>query len=211
MALVDDHEAIAIALASAIEAVDGLRFLGSAATVDEFLERYPDADLAVLDLRLPDGSSPATNVARLTEAGVASIIYTSGEHEHLVRAAARTSALGVIRKSAPLAALVDALQRAAGGEAVMSTELAAAMDSDPNLSTVGLSSQERRVLELFAGGIKAQAVASELGIAVSTVNDYVRRIRSKYQDAGRPAYTKVDLYMRAVEDGILPHPGPLTR
>jgi hypothetical protein len=34
----------------------------------------------------------------------------------------------------------------------------------------------------------------------------VRRIRQKYARAGRPAHTKIDLYKRAVEDGILPSP-----
>ncbi len=46
----------------------------------------------------------------------------------------------------------------------------------------------------------------EAGIAVSTIEDYVRRIRAKYARAGRPAVTKVDLYKRAVEDGFLPPP-----
>jgi hypothetical protein len=41
---------------------------------------------------------------------------------------------------------------------------------------------------------------------VSTIEDYVRRIRAKYARAGRPAMTKVDLYKRAVEDGFLPAP-----
>jgi hypothetical protein len=31
----------------------------------------------------------------------------------------------------------------------------------------------------------------------------VKRIRYKYAMAGRPAHTKIDLYKRALEDGIL--------
>jgi len=31
----------------------------------------------------------------------------------------------------------------------------------------------------------------------------VSRIRRKYADAGRPAYSRVDLYKRAMEDGLL--------
>jgi DNA-binding NarL/FixJ family response regulator len=88
----------------------------------------------------------------------------------------------------------------------MSVEWAAAMDGDPQLDRAGLSPQEQTVLSLFARGLKAQAVGAQLGIAVGTVDDYVRRIRAKYVRAGRPAYTKVDLYKRAVEDGLLPAP-----
>lgn len=205
--LIDDHEAISVALAAATNRVTGLSYLGSSETVEDFLLMYPDTDLVVLDLRLADGSSPANNVDRLTSAGLAVVIYTSGEDRELVRAVARTHALGMVRKSAPLSTLVDALMDAAEGRPMMSTELAAAMDSDPELPRAALSAQERRVLALFARGNKAQTVASELGIAVSTVNDYVRRVRVKYELAGRPAYTKIELYMRAVEDGILPQPG----
>jgi two-component system response regulator DevR len=39
------------------------------------------------------------------------------------------------------------------------------------------------------------------------VVDYIRRVRSKYERVGRPANTKIDLYKRALEDGILPVPG----
>ncbi len=62
------------------------------------------------------------------------------------------------------------------------------------------------MLALFADGNTAQTVRRRGGIAVSTIEDYVRRIRAKYARAGRPAVTKVDLYKRAVEDGFLPAP-----
>ena len=88
----------------------------------------------------------------------------------------------------------------------MSAEWAAAIDSDPTLDDAKLSGQEQRVLTLFSAGLKAQAVASAMNIAVPTVEDYIRRIRSKYGEIGRPAYTKVDLYKRAIEDGFLPLP-----
>jgi DNA-binding CsgD family transcriptional regulator len=73
-------------------------------------------------------------------------------------------------------------------------------------SDAGLSGRERRVLALFADGMKAQLVASTLGLSESTVDDYLRRIRAKYAKVGRPANTKIDLYKRALEDGILPYP-----
>ena len=56
------------------------------------------------------------------------------------------------------------------------------------------------------GGPEPTWVCEQAGIAVSTIEDYVRRIRAKYARAGRPAVTKVDLYKRAVEDGFLPAP-----
>lgn len=49
-------------------------------------------------------------------------------------------------------------------------------------------------------------MARQLGVSRETVLDHVRHIRVKYSDAQRPAPTKVDLYRRAVEDGVLPPP-----
>lgn len=207
VALIDDHEIVGIAVESAVSQ-SGLEYLGVVPTVDALFDQYPATEVAVLDLRLMDGSSPATNVHRLVERGIAVLVLTSGENPALVAVAARMPVVGIVRKSVRLDILVDALRAAAAGEPFMSTELASAIDTDPALATARLSAQEQRVLALFARGVKAQVVASRLGIAVPTVNDYVRRIRVKYAEIGRPAHTKVDLYIRAVEDGILPAPGP---
>lgn len=204
--LVDDHEVIALALREAISQAPGLTFAGVAETVDDAIERFPESGLVVLDLRLADGSSPIGNVERLVERGSAVIAYTSGENPYLLRLVATTDILGLVRKSDPVSVLVETLQQASVGEAVMSTEWAAAMDSDPGLDAAALSEQEQQVLRLFATGLKAQSVADAMGIATPTVEDYVRRIRSKYARIGRRADTKIDLYKRAIEDGFLPLP-----
>ncbi|HEX4443150.1 MAG TPA: response regulator transcription factor [Galbitalea sp.] len=206
VALVDDHEIVGVALRATIAELPGLEYAGTVATVDELLAREPKPHLVLLDLRLADGSSPVRNVELLTDAGIRVLGYTSGESPFLVRAAAGTAMLGIIRKSESVATLSDALQKAAHNEPVVSADWASALDTDPALKSAGLSAQEQRVLTLFAGGVKAQVVASEVGIALGTVDDYVRRIRAKYERIQRPAHTKIDLYKRAVEDGFLPLP-----
>jgi two-component system, NarL family, response regulator DevR len=206
VALVDDHEIVGVALRATIADIPGLEYVGTVATVDELLTNPVRPHLVLLDLRLADGSSPIRNVDLLTGAGIRVLGYTSGESPFLMRAAAGTAMLGIIRKSESVATLSDALQKAANDEPVVSADWASALDTDPALKSAGLSSQEQRVLELFAGGVKAQVVASEVGIALTTVDDYVRRIRAKYERIQRPAHTKIDLYKRAVEDGFLPLP-----
>ncbi len=206
VALVDDHEIVSFAVRTAIEQVDGLDFVGSAATVPELLAQFAEIDVAILDLRLADGSSPVANVNRLDKCGARTLVFTSGESPYLMRSVAKTPVFGIVRKSAPMSVLVEALRRVAAGEAEMSAEWAAAIDTDPQLASARLSPQELQVLELLARGFKSQVVAYELGIATPTVDDYIRRIRAKYQRVGRPAHTKIDLYRRAVEDGILPPP-----
>lgn len=206
VALIDDHEVVSVAVGAAVTQVPELSYVGSAATVDELLATHSPLDIVVLDLRLADGSSPVANVARLEAAGAATVVFTSGESPYLIRSVSKAPIAGLVRKSEPLDVLVETLKQVAAGGSSMSADWAAAMDGDPQLGRAALSPQEQLVLSLFARGLKAQAVASRMNIAVGTVEDYVRRIRAKYVRAGRPAYTKVDLYMRAVEDGILPSP-----
>lgn len=209
VAVVDDHEIVDLAVQAAVDALPRLRLAGSARTVDALLEQRLGAGLVLLDLRLADGSSPTANVRRLREAGSHVLAFTSGESPYLMRLALQSDVLGVVRKSEPLDSLVLALERASAGLPVVTTEWAHAIETDPRLPRARLSAQEARVLTRFADGARAQDVADELHITLGTLEDYLRRIRAKYAEAGRPASTKVDLYKRAVEDGLLPSPaGP---
>ncbi|MCW4354838.1 response regulator transcription factor [Hoyosella sp. YIM 151337] len=204
--LVEDHESVAIGLATILADYPDLNLVAAARTVQDLLEEPHDLDLVVLDLRLGDGSSPKSNVSSLHERGLKVLAFTGAENPYLVRSAARAGVLGVVRKSEPAAAVVDAIRCAAAGGQVVTTDWAAAIDGDPRLPDVGLSPRQQEVLALYASGEKATRVAHLTGLAEQTVYDYLARIRQKYAEAGRPAPTKTDLFKRAVEDGWLPVP-----
>ncbi|WP_418345407.1 LuxR C-terminal-related transcriptional regulator [Rhodococcus pyridinivorans] len=204
--LVEDHESVALGFAAMLADQPDLELAGTATTVSGLLEQVTDLDLAVLDLRLSDGSSPKSNVEQLRAAGLETLVFTGAENPYLLRSAARAGVLGVVRESEPAAVVIEAIRVAAAGGQVASTEWAAAIDGDPELDDVGLSPRQLEVLELYASGEKLDRVARLTGLAPQTVNDYLQRIRQKYAEAGRPAPTKTDLYKRAVEDGWLPMP-----
>lgn len=207
--VVEDHESVVLGGLSTLLADQAdLLLVASAPTVDELLAITSDLDLAILDLRLRDGSSPTGNVQRLSAAGIGVLVFTGGEDSYLVRLAAAAGVLGVVRKSEPNDVVVQAIRGAAAGDSVITTDWATAVDSDPDLSIVGLSPQQLRVLELYAsGGETTNRVARLTGLAAPTVTEYLGgRIRTKYAEAGRPAPTKTELYKRAVEDGHLPIP-----
>lgn len=184
-----------------------LSLAASADTVVGLLATTTDLDLVLLDLRLSDGSSPWANLEQLGAAGLRVLVYTGAEDPYLLRLAAKSDVLGIVRKSAPVSAVIEAIEEASSGNMVVTTEWAAAIDGDPDLPAAGLSPRQQEVLALYASGEKADRVARLTGLASDTIPDYVKRIRVKYAAAGRPAPTKVDLYMRAVEDGYLPMPG----
>lgn len=210
VALIDDHEIVARGFADLFSTIPEIHVVATVATVSELLASPAQAqgiELVILDLRLSDDSTVTSNVDRLRATDAAVLAFTAGDDALLMRAAARSGVLGVVRKSEPTAVLLDAVRRAAAGETIASTEWAAALDGDPDLADAALSPREREVLSLYAAGAKAPLVASQTGLSELTVIDYIRRVRSKYERVGRPANTKIDLYKRALEDGILPIPG----
>ena len=204
--MVDDHRSPVWGIERILEDEADLDLVASAPTVGELLAQTADLDVVILDLRLNDGTTPSENVARLAEHDIATVVYTSGEHPDLLRSAARAGTLGVVLKSASEDEIVRAVRAGGRGQEVLTTEWAAAIDGDPNLDTVDLSPQLQRVLTLYASGGTSVSVGEELGVAPDTVNEYLKRIRQKYADAGRPTRTKLDLFKRAVEDGWLPMP-----
>lgn len=206
IAIVDDHELVALALQSLLAGDPDLAFDRHALTVSSLVTRPREADVVILDLSLRDGSDPAANVELLRRWGAQVLVLTSAENPYLVREASRTEALGILRKSAPREVLLAAIRSAVAGEHVPSTEWASAIDSDPLVRAAPLTAREREVLALYASGMGAREVATALFVSENTVNDHLRRIRTVYHRLGRPATTKVELYQRGIEDGFVPAP-----
>lgn len=70
-----------------------------------------------------------------------------------------------------------------------------------------LSPRQRDVLTAYSASNELlEVVARRLGMKAETFKTHLRRIRVKYEDVGRPAPTRRDLYVRAVQDGLLPPP-----
>ncbi len=156
--VIDDHDSVIEGLRGFFADTDDLHLVVGAHTVGDLLAQLtsdsPDMglplDLVVLDLRLGDGSTPAGNIAELSEAGVSTLVYTSGDEPYLVRDAAGAGTLGVVRKNATKTEVCAAVRTAASGSTVVSMDWAAALDSDPQF--VDLPTRLREVLELYAAG-----------------------------------------------------------
>lgn len=207
VAAIEDHETTAFGIAHAVNSSTDLDFQSVFPTVTDY-ERsgLPCADVVLLDLRLSDDSDPFANAQRLIARGAHVLIYSSLESPYLIRRALQAGVHGVIEKSRPIAELAEALRSVAADEVYATADWAAAIDADGDFSQARLSERQRDVLELYASGESAKRVARLLDLSPETVQDYLERIRTKYSLAGRPATTKIDLFRRAQEDGLLPGP-----
>ena len=204
VAIVDDHDAIRFAFKASCGEF-GFEFCTSAGSVTELLDKNPDirCDVVVMDLSLADGSIVAENVTNLLKTGAQVVIFSIADKQNLVRAALKAGAATLVPKAQSMEDLASAIRLVADGVYVNTLQTAAAIDSDTEFKTANLSPREREVLSLYASGFALKQVATELNIKISTAKEHIDRVRAKYSVIGRPASTKTDLLVRAIEDGIL--------
>jgi DNA-binding NarL/FixJ family response regulator len=204
VAVVDDHDAIRFAFKAACVEY-GFDFCASAGSVNELLEANPNlrCDVVVMDLSLADGSIVTENVTKLLKTGAQVVIFSIADKQNLVRAALKAGAATLVPKAQSMDDLAAAIRLVAAGVYVNTLQTAAAIDSDTEFKAAALSPREREVLGLYASGFALKQVAAELDIKISTAKEHIDRVRAKYSNAGRPASTKTELLVRAIEDGIL--------
>ena len=204
--VVDDHDIIAKGCCLVFEDAGMLWSVCWYASLRDV--EWPDGrGLVILDLRLEDGSTPTQNLREIEQRGLPVIAYTSAESPILVREAIAGGVLAIVRKSGPSSDLVRAIQDALDGRPSASLDWAAALDADEDFVVDYLAPIEADVLAHYAEGEKSETVARILNLSKNTVNTYVARIRDKYRAAGRPADTRVDLFRRAAEDGLVSYYG----
>jgi DNA-binding NarL/FixJ family response regulator len=202
--IVDDHEAIRLALATVCNE-NNFKILASTASVNEALLALGDntVDVAILDLSLADGSKAEENVQRLVSKGISVLVFSIADKAQLVRAALKAGAAALVPKSHSMSELVEAIRMVAAGMLVNNLQTTAAIDADQEFTSAKLSPREQEVLSLYASGLALKQVAYSLNITVSTAKEHIDRVRNKYATIGRPAVNKTELLLRAIEDGLI--------
>ncbi|MBM9617962.1 response regulator [Streptomyces zhihengii] len=211
VAVVDDDRMLLDGMRAWLAPVPGLALVATAATVGDLLhggEESPDgpvpapADVVLLDLLLRDGSAPAENIRRLLATGSRVLVISTVPDRARIIDAVRAGADGYLTKDNDLPTLVAAIGDVAAGRGAHSPELAFACAHDTGPARPRLSPRERQILLDYASGMTLKSAARRAGITVHTAKDYLDRVKAKYREAGRPAYTKIDLARRVSEDSL---------
>lgn len=187
--IADDHPMVRGALASAMEAAFGRVQIHESATFDELmaqLDRFGEADLALLDLLIPGVSGFSGLLKLRTKFPETPVVIISAlEEKHLIEEAIGLGAVGFIPKSTPRHEIVAALHNVAAGEIYRPPDprgdAAGADDADREIAQklATLTAQQVRVLELLGTGKLNKEIAYELDIAETTVKVHVSAILQK--------------------------------
>ena len=193
--VVDDHPMFRNGLRAMVDDAEELQLVGEADNGETAVEvcEALQPDVVLMDIHMPGTSGvEATRRLNAGDNGVAVLMLTMLEDDTSVFAAMRAGARGYILKGATPDDIIRSIVAVANGEAIFGPALAARMSHFFTAGRQGephpfpeLSSRERDVLELIAGGHSNLAVAQRLGLSEKTVRNNVSSIFAKLMVADR--------------------------
>jgi DNA-binding NarL/FixJ family response regulator len=211
--VVDDHEIVRRGVAQLIDAEPDLEVVGEAANVHEATRRIAatQPDVAVLDVRLPDGSGiDLCRDIRSTHPRVKCLILTAYDDDEALRSAVLAGASGYVIKNVRGGSIVDAIRRAAAGGTVQAPDVMQRAARTLNPETAprreepdpDLSLRERQILGLIAEGMTNREIGERLGIAEKTVKNYVSGLLAKLGMERRTQAAVYEAERKHFADGV---------
>ena len=208
--LVDDHDLFRTGLRNLLEG-QGIHIVGEAAGGSEALQivRETAPDVVVMDLNMPgmNGVEATRHMSRdapLTRV----IVLTISDQEQDVMDAILAGACGYLLKDASIQDLIQGIESAAVGEALISPHIAGKVLQHVRATTASpdaaatiraeLSDREIQVLKLIANGKDNAVIAGELHISPKTVKNHISNILMKLQMDNR-----IQAAVYAVRSGIV--------
>jgi DNA-binding NarL/FixJ family response regulator len=200
VAIIDDHALVRGGLAHVVAGLGGEVVLAGDDPA-EVLALDPLPDLLLLDLDLGGGPADPEVAGRIQAAGCRVLVVSAMAEPADVAAMIDVGVSGFVSKREPPETLVQAITEVLADGTWTSPEVAALVLGGPRRPA--LSEVQRRVLTLYASGMKLDSVARALGISPGTASTHLKRARAKYAQVGRNASSRVDLYREARRDGLI--------
>jgi two-component system, NarL family, response regulator DevR len=185
--LMDDHEVVRQGVRALLEASGEIRVVGEASTAAEALARIPAVrpDVAVLDVRVPDGNGIEVCREIRSRLGTACLMLTSYSDDEALFEAIMAGAAGYVLKQIRGSELLSAVKRVGAGESLLDPAITGRVlqrlrtPSETDERLARLSEQERRILALIAEGLTNRQIAAEMNLAEKTIKNYVSNLLSK--------------------------------
>ena len=186
--LLDDHEVVRRGVADILSGHPDITVVGEGKNAAEAMSRVPALrpDVAILDVRLPDGDGVTVCRdlrAQVPDLGV--VMLTSYSDDEALFQAILAGAAGYLLKQILGQDLVTAVRTVAAGGSLLdpaaTTAVLARMRraTEPAGPLAGLSEPERTVLALIGQGLTNRQIGARMFLAEKTVKNYVSHILAK--------------------------------
>ncbi len=186
--LLDDHEVFRRGLRQLLGAEPDIDVVGEAETAAAALARIPALrpDVAVLDVRLPDGDG--VSVCREIRSGLprtGCLMLTAYGDDEALFGAILAGAAGYVSKRTCGVDLVQAVRTVASGQSILDPYASRQVmerlrdrmaSADP---VTALSRQEKQVLDLIGEGLTNRQIAERMSLAEKTAKNYVSALLTK--------------------------------
>ncbi len=202
--LMDDHEVVRQGVRALLESSGEIDVVGEASNAAEALARIPAVlpDVAVLDVRVPDGNGIEVCRDVRSAYGTQCLILTSYSDDEALFEAIMAGASGYVLKQVRGSELISAVKRVAAGESLLDPSITGRVlqrlrepaPVDDRLQSV--TPQERRILHLISDGMTNRQIAGEMFLAEKTIKNYVSNLLSKL---GMQRRTEAAVYATKLE------------
>ncbi|WP_327158571.1 response regulator [Streptomyces tubercidicus] len=188
--LLDDHEVVRRGVRDLLDAEPDIEVVGDAGTAGRALARGPalGPDVAVLDVRLPDGDGISVcRELRSRLPGLACLTLTSFDDDEALLDAIMAGAAGYVLKEIKGSDLVAAVRTVAAGRSLLDPASTARLldglrgvdtgvDTGEPDALSGLTPREREVLGLIGAGLTNRQIARGLHLSEETVKSHISRL-----------------------------------
>lgn len=212
VALADDHQLVRAGFRALLDSEPDIEVVVEASGGQALLRaiRETPVDVALLDIRMPDGDGLWTTEQIATDvalAGVRVVIVTTFELDEYVARAIRAGASGFLVKDTDPVDLIRAVRVVAAGDALLSPGVtrrlleraAVGLRDAADPDRLGpLTERETEVLRLVGQGLTNDEIAQRLFLSPLTAKTHVSRIMQKLS-----ARDRVQLVVTAYESGLV--------
>ncbi|WUH89509.1 response regulator transcription factor [Streptomyces sp. NBC_00433] len=190
--LVDDHEVVRRGVHDLLDAEPDIEVVGEADSAGHAMARGPALrpDVAVLDIRLPDGDGISVcRELRSAMPSLACLMLTSFDDDDALLDAIMAGAAGYVLKQIKGSDLVTAVRTVASGQSLLDPATTARLMSSLRDEHSGagsekeplaaLSPREREILALIGDGLTNRQIGKQLYLSEKTVKNNVSRLLGK--------------------------------
>ena len=194
LVVVDDHPAIATAVAAATASRDDIELVGRATSRDAAISLLEETepDVVLCDIWLGGEPSGLDLLRRLQGRGSRILMFSGFEQASFLRAAFEGGAAGYLSKASGLDEILEAVTAVAAGETRFPDVTLRALRDAPRRP----SDREVEALRLLARGSSNDEIAMGLGISIKTVESHLRRLFGRYG-----VLSRTELALLAVREG----------